>query len=421
MLLVFSVVAVAAWTGTYWLVKREMTRLVDARIASQMEAAFRALEQGEEPPPPGFGQGIAVLRAGTVAPATPFPMPETLPDGWYLHDPVGPEYRYLVRTLPDGRRLVVSETMERQDELLETLRAGLQVSLFGILLAGSVAGYWVGSRAQKRLDLIGDALTRVADGQLDTRIALPGPSDDLSHLAERINRTTERLERAVEQMRVQSTNIAHDLRTPLARLRAGLEKSLLDLTERGRPVDAEVLGGALEQTDRLVGIFEALLRLSRLERGAGRDGFEPLDLRCLVEQIAETFAPVVEEAGQRLEVEIEGPEYGHGDRDLLIQLAANLIQNALVHGAPAQVITLGLHGTVLSVTDQGPGIPASERENVLQPLYQLGSQRQSERFGLGLTMVAAISALHGGTLTLSAGPGGHGLKVALQLPPLTRL
>lgn len=421
LLLVFAAVAVFAWAGTYWLVQREMLRLADARIGAQMELALHALSTGKSLPAPGFGQSIDVIYADGGPATLPYPMPTSLTDGWHLYNPVGPEYRYLVRTLPNGNRLVVAENMERQDEMLDTLSAGLQVSIAAVLLAGALAGFWFASRAQKRLDLMGDALKRVADGRLETRIALPGPDDDLSRLAKRINATTDRLEKAVEQMRVQSTNIAHDLRTPLARLRAGLEQSLLDLTERDHTVDAAVLGSALEQIDRIVGTFNALLRLSRLASGAGQDAFGTFDLRTHAERIADTFGPVVEQAGQQLALEIDEPAMVLGDPDLLMQMAANLIQNALVHGAPGQTITLGVRGPVLSVADQGPGIPCTERENVLKPLYQLGAARQDDRFGMGLTMVAAIAELHGAALSLAGRPGGKGLKVTLRFPPIAEL
>lgn len=420
LLFVFASVTIFAWVGTFWLVEREMNRMLDARLAAQADLVADALNSGVDLPLPGFGQSIAVVTNTGTRGTLPFSIPDRR-DGTYLYDRRGPEFRYLIRTTTIGDKIIISENAERQDELLETLTGGLQVSLLGMLIAGLVAGLWLASRGQKRVDLISSGLARVAQGHLKTRISLPGRADDLSMLADRINATTERLGHSVEQMRVQSSNIAHDLRTPLARLRAGIETSVINLTEHNQPVDADVLGSALEQIDRLVGTFNALLRVARIESGAGRDAFETVDLKALAEYIAETFEPVVEDAGQHLRLDIADAAQIKGDRDLLVQLAANLIQNALRYGSAGQQITLAIHGTVVSVIDQGPGIPFSEREKVLQPLYQLEQARQNDGFGLGLSMVAAISDLHDANLSLSDGHDGRGLAVTLRFPKLTNL
>lgn len=420
LLFVFASITIFAWVGTFWLVEREMNRMLDARLAAQADLVADALNSGVDLPLPGFGQNIAVVTNTGTRGTLPFSIPDRR-DGTYLYDRRGPEFRYLIRTTTTGDKIIISENAERQDELLETLTGGLQVSLLGMLIAGLVAGLWLASRGQKRVDLISSGLARVAQGHLKTRISLPGRADDLSMLADRINATTERLGHSVEQMRVQSSNIAHDLRTPLARLRAGIETSLINLTERNQPVDADDLGSALEQIDRLVGTFNALLRVARIESGAGRDAFETVDLKALAEYIAETFEPVVEDAGQHLRLDIADAAQIKGDRDLLVQLAANLIQNALRYGSAGQQITLAIHGTVLSVIDQGPGIPFSEREKVLQPLYQLEQARQNDGFGLGLSMVAAISDLHDANLSLSDGHDGRGLAVTLRFPKFTNL
>ena len=420
LLTVFAVVLVLAWVSTFWLVQREMDRLADARLTAQAALIAEALEQGTGLPQPAFDQEFAVVTEGAMQGTLSFAIPDRR-DGTYRYDQDRFDFRYLIQTTPNGEKIIVSENAERQDELLDTLTGVMQVSLFGMLIAGLLAGLWLALRGQRRLDLISNGLAQVAQGHLTTRIELSGRDDDLSVLAERINATTERLEHSMQQMRVQSSNIAHDLRTPLARLRAGLETDLINLTENDQPVDADSLGAALEQIDKIVGTFNALLRLSRIESGAGRDAFDAVELKGLVEHVAETFEPVVENADQRFRVEITDPAYIKGDRDLLVQLIANLIQNALRYGSEKQEIVLSVHGTVLSVIDQGPGIAFSEREKVLQPLYQIEGTRQNDGFGLGLSMVAAISELHDATLSLSDGKNGCGLKVTLRFPKLTNL
>ncbi|WP_299296035.1 HAMP domain-containing sensor histidine kinase [uncultured Tateyamaria sp.] len=420
LILVFAVVTALAGVATYVLVQKEMNRMVDARLNAQADQVAQALTQQAALPDPGFGQHIAVQTGGGVQGALPFAMP-TRGDGAYLFDRRGADYRVLVRTTGAGDRIIVAENVERQDELLDTLIGGLQVSLLGMLAAGILAGLWFAARAQRRVDLISAGLSDVAQGRLDAQITLPGRRDDLSLLADRINATTGRLAQSMEQMRVQSSNIAHDLRTPLARLRAHVETSLTDLVDHDRAVDADTLVAALDQIDHIVGTFNALLRLARVESGAGKAAFEDVDLGRLTHEVAETFAPVIEDAGQRLSVEVTAPAVVRGDRDLLVQLLANLIQNALRYGAAGQVVRLMVHGAVVAVVDQGPGIPLDARDKVREPLYQIEDTRQGTGYGLGLSMVAAISALHDATLSLTDGDGGRGLAVTVRFPTLTKL
>ncbi len=420
LLLVFAIVTTVAGVGTYWLVQREMRRLAEARLTTQAEVVIAAIEAEEDIPQPGFGQDILIKGLGSTTGTFPIEPPDR-PDGIYYFDGRGPEFRYLITRLASGETLYISENAARQDEMLDTLRGGMQVSLLGMLIAGIAAGLLFGTRGQRRLDLISAGLAKVAQGQLGTRIALPGRADDLSTLADRINATTARLEQAMEQMRVQSSNIAHDLRTPLARLRAGIETSLVELTENNQPVDAETLGGALEQIDHIVGTFNALLRLARIESGAGRDAFVRIELGPLADKIAETFGPVIEDAGQRLNVALNAPGEIYGDPELLLQMIANLLQNAIRYGSPGQEIVLSVDVATVRITDQGPGIPKAERDKVLQPLYQLENTRQGEGFGLGLSLVKAISDLHDAVLTLDEGSDGRGLSAQVRFPKFTEM
>lgn len=407
LLSLFAVISACAWGGTYWLVKREMLGSVDARLASRMQAAETALEAGDGLPAAGPGETVGFAR-------------RPWRDGFQTVDTRATqnlEFRFLVKTTAHGR-IVLGENTERQEELRDILAGGMQVTLLGTLFATFLVGLWMARRGQRRMGTISAGLAQVAQGRLDTRIVLDGKRDDLSVLADRINTTTERLDQAMTQMRVQSSNIAHDLRTPLARLRAQLEASLMALTERGRPVEPEDIGRALEQIDHITGTFDALLRLARIESGAGRAAFASVDLGRLVEHVAETFGPVVEDTGQTLKLDIDGAAQIAGDHDLLVQLAANLLQNAMRYGPTGQTITMRAHGCGFSVTDQGPGIPPSERGQVLEPLFQSETTRQDAGFGLGLSIVRAISELHDAELSLSDGPDGRGLEVQVRFPQL---
>ncbi|MDX8348657.1 HAMP domain-containing sensor histidine kinase [Cognatiyoonia sp. IB215446] len=407
-LILFFTISIVAWGGTFLLVSWEMQRIVDARLMERMDAAIASLDAG-------------VALPATEADETAGFVDGDEKEGLRTEDLEGSsvEMRYLVRTTSHGR-LQIGENTELQEELRDILAGGMQISLLATILLTAIAGLWMARRSQDRLDTVSIGLAKVAQGDLGARIALEG-NDDISLLADRIDGTTARLETLVMQMRVQSSNIAHDLRTPLARLRAQLETNLLALIERDRPVKTDDLENALEQIDRITGTFEALLRLARIESGAGRDAFKTMRLEELIAEIVDTYGPVVEEAGQTLEVTVQDAASIAGDHDMLVQLLANLIQNALRHGAANQTISIGVHGPRLIVTDEGPGIPFGERENVLQPLHQGEATRQGEGFGLGLSLVRAISELHSAELSLSDGPNGRGLCVTVNFPRLTDL
>lgn len=397
----FSVISIVAGGGTYWLVQSEMLRAVDTRLNTRMDSAIAALAAGEGLPMPEDGESAQLMK-------------DTDRLGFWTDPEQGEETRYLQRQTPQGV-ILLGENTERQEELRDILATGMQISLLASLFTAGLAAVWMASRAQKRLNIITDGLADIACGQLDQRIVLEG-NDDLSLVAGRVNSTTARLEQAMTDMRVQSSNIAHDLRTPLARLRAEIETSLTRLVENGRAITEDDLVEALDQIDQITGTFEALLRLSRIESGAGRARFGPVSLDDLIDRVRETFNPVVDEAGHRLLVEKVAPASVHGDPDLLVQLLANLIQNALRYGPLGQTITLRCHQTLLSVSDEGPGIPFAEHERVLQPLYQLKVDRQGEGLGLGLSLVQAIAELHEAEMSLSDGPNGHGLTATIRFP-----
>lgn len=408
LLALFSLISLLAWGGTYFLVQREMQKAVDQQLNDRLVEAISALDANQPLPDPEIGETIAFVDTDRR-------------DGFFTRDEKGTETetRYLLQTTPYGR-LQLSEDTELQEELRDMLAGGMQTSLLGTLFVTGIAGLWLARRSQTRLNQVNTGLAAVARGHLGTRINLEG-TDDLSLLAERIDVATARLEDAMTRMRVQSSNIAHDLRTPLARLRAQMESALIEATEKDQPVESETLVTALEQIDRITGTFEALLRLAQIESGAGRAGFTRLNLKDLVEEVSEIFGPVVEDAGQTLKTETADAAMIEGDHDLLVQLLANLIQNALRYGATNQAITIQVSDTQLALWDQGSGIPKDQREIALQPLHQGESTRQGEGYGLGLSLVRAIAELHDAKLILSDGPDGTGLCVTVQFASLTKL
>ena len=420
---VFAIITTVAWLGTYWFVIRDTNRLVEIRLERLIEDIAAANDKGAPLPEPGPGQHWAQWQPnGETQGALPADLSITGKNTGYYRlessiDSSQTDYVVLIREA-GGSKMVAAENVESLEEATDIFLAGLQIALFSSLMATFFAGLWIARRNQTRLDKISHALALVSKGQLDSRINLTGPEDDITLLAKRIDTTTTRLETTMTQMRVQTANIAHDLRTPLARLRALLEERHTALIEHKVPVREEVLGVALDQIDQIVSTFNALLRIAHIESGERKSSFVPIALNELLNNVKETFEPVIEDQGQTLTVKKIQPARIMGDPDMLIQLLGNLIQNALRHGSREQKICLVAEKSQISVTDQGPGIPFDERERVLLPLYQRENQRQGEGHGLGLALVNAICILHDAELSLTNRRDQTGLIATVQFPPI---
>jgi signal transduction histidine kinase len=252
-----------------------------------------------------------------------------------------------------------------------------------------VIGLGAGLLVQRRLVRINGTLHRLAAGDLQARTGIVRSSDDLDDLARQLDNTAGELERLVAQTRHLSASLAHDLRTPLARLRARLE-ILPEGAERS---------DALEEAERLAGIFDTIMRVARIEAQHGTDGFEPVDLAALVEELSDTFGPVVEDSGKQLAVAVDLAATVHADRKMLVQALANLIQNAIVHGGTD--ITLFAKGSNIGVADNGAGVDPALYDDIIKPMVRLDAARQSEGTGLGLALVRAVADRHGAELVLS--------------------
>lgn len=314
--------------------------------------------------------------------------------------------------IPAGYIMTARQTSaldEVQGIVLRTVALGLVLAL---LLAVAVAG-WLAWRAERRIARLSDVLTRASGGDLSRR-AEDGQGDDIGRIAEAVNGMLDQMELTVESLRQVSSDVAHDLRTPITRLRTSLEPLTLrdDLPDDA----ASEITQAVGQADRIVRIFNAVLRIAQIE-GGQRPRFAPLDLGQLARDLHEMLEPVAEELGHHLSADATAIEV-QGDRDLLAQAISNLVENACRHcPAPARIrIELRREEAqaVLSVTDDGPGIPEAEREAVFRRFYRLERSRNSEGSGLGLSLVAAVARLHGGRVSLSdAKPG---LRVTIFLP-----
>jgi signal transduction histidine kinase len=307
-------------------------------------------------------------------------------------------------------RLIVGMSDEETRRLERVVLGGLAWTSIVIVLLAIVGGSWLASRAQRRLDAAREAMRRVSQGQLSSRIPLLGRGDDLDQLSRDVNEALDRLSVVMEAMRQVSADIAHDLKTPLGHLKITLEEARLK-HERGGALEDD-LARASREADEINQIFDALLRITQIESGARKSRFAPVDINGLFEGLFETYREVARDEGHSLECrfDVRAERAISGDRQLLVQMYANLIENAIRHTPPGSLICLGIterdDGIYTFVEDNGFGVPKSEREKVFHRLYRLERSRTSPGAGLGLSLVRAIADLHGADLRLEdANPG----------------
>ena len=417
------------WRGVNAYAEAQLRDTVRAEVAGLQQAAADAtlikqlqLRMALMPLGPNYylltdGHGSRVLGNLRYRPTTP---------GWHVVPLTGAQgadnsdadsVHLFARRLPDGRWLVVGSDNRSVIELGEVLSEGfLDVGGIAMLLM-LISGGLASRRYLKRIDALGEQAERILEGEQGVVIRERGRGDEFDRLAGRLNRLLARMQVLMEGMRQVSNDIAHDLRTPLARLRQHLETGLIE-APASSPLRRTV-EQALVEVDRLLTTFRAMLRIASVEARQRRAGFAAVDLSQLFADLAETYRPVAEDRGQQLQASVPTGHVVHGDRALLTQMLANLVENALHHTPPGSRITLGLsstpHGLVGHVEDNGPGIPAAARPRVLGRFVRLDSSRSTPGDGLGLALVAAVADLHGIQLTLSdAQPG---LRVELRFSP----
>ncbi len=352
--------------------------------------------------------------------------PISLPDGWSTRTGTqlglrnGYTYRLFAGSVGDNR-LIVGTNDEETADLRRIVIAGFGWALLVVLALATGGGLLIALRAQRRLDAVGDTMGKVAHGDLTARVPLLGRGDDLDRLSSDINEALERLALAVESIRQVSTDVAHDLKTPLNRLRIVLEETQSDM-EAGRTAKFG-LQEALQEVDQINQTCEAILRIAQIETGSRKSRFGRVDLNRLLEDLADVYGEVAKDAGHILmrDFKLDRRNWIWGDRELLTQMYANLIENAIRHCAAGATIRLNVerHGNriVSAVEDDGPGIPIEEREKVFQRLYRLEKSRTSPGTGLGLSLVKAVADLHGTDVKLSSANPGLKVRIAFAAHP----
>lgn len=316
--------------------------------------------------------------------------------------------------LDGGEFLLVGESQYRALKAREAI-----ILAFGwgfaitVLLAGG-GGIALGSGFLRRIDEVNRTARSIMDGNLSMRVPGRGGDDEMDQLALNFNAMLDRIEVLMSSIKQVSDDIAHDLRTPLSRLRHRLEAA----REKAGGEGAAIIEQSIGELDAILETFSALLRIGQIEAGARRAAFADVELDRIVATVVEAYAPVAEDLGQRLQTDLQLSPVIRGDRELLMQMVANLVENAINHCPAGVAITVTLESVsgqcVLSVADTGPGIPAAERDSVLRRFYRLERSRTTPGSGLGLALVKAIADLHGAIVMLAS--NDPGLRVSIRFP-----
>ena len=322
--------------------------------------------------------------------------------------------RFLVIDLGQSVTLVIAADPEQIDQLKGAVFDGFLSAFGAVLILGILGGIGLSLSLLRRVEAMRRAAEAIIAGDLSQRIPVRGSGDDLDRLSQTLNHMLDRIGELMESLREVSANIAHDLKTPLARLRQRLEVA------QTQPDDArkDALVAAVAQVDEILATFAALLRIAQIESGSRRAVFAPVNLSDVFIIVADAFAPAAEDAGQTLTVKIASNITILGDRELLTQMLANLIDNAVRHTSAGTAIVVGLHpdsdGIVGFVSDNGRGIPAAEHERIFQRFHRLPESESVSGSGLGLSLVKAVADIHG--IVLTAEDAAPGLRIKMRFP-----
>jgi signal transduction histidine kinase len=323
-----------------------------------------------------------------------------------------------VFVLPTGLRLFVGRDLEEKERLQEVIRRARGWSLLMVIVLGGFTAWFVTRRVLSRVDAIAASSRAIMSGNLSERLPVTNTNDEFDRLSRHLNEMLDRIGDLMTGLRQLSDNVAHDLRTPLTRLRNGVEEALRKATTMEESRGA--LEKAIEESDGLIRVFDALLMIARAESGNLATSLRVMDVSEMLRGIVELYEPSAEEAGLPLIAHAPSPAFVKANRELLGRAVSNLIDNALKYGGAGAGATIHASVTVdanrvkLIIADRGAGIPEADRQRVMERFVRLDDSRGKPGFGLGLSLVAAVALLHGGTLRLE--DNAPGLRAVIDLP-----
>jgi len=326
--------------------------------------------------------------------------------------------------LPGGFRLLVGRDLDERERLYHIVLSAGRWSVALVIVLGLAGGLFVTRRVLRRVDAMSETTRNIMQGDLGDRLPVAGTGDELDRLAENLNAMLDRIEALMGGLKEVSDNIAHDLKTPLTRLRNRSEEALR--TAKSEAEYRAALEATIEESDGLIRTFNALLMIARAESGQARDDMIDFDAAEIARDVGELYEPLAEEKGISLKVEADTPAPVKGNRELVSQAVANLVDNAIKYAEPdakqangvaPEIVVRALNEgdrILLTVADRGPGIPQADRAHVIERFVRLEQSRSQPGSGLGLSLASAVARLHGGELTLE--DNDPGLKSVIALP-----
>jgi signal transduction histidine kinase len=328
--------------------------------------------------------------------------------------PVAPA-RAMAIHLPWDETLLVGRDVTQLRTIRGIVIAALLEAGILIMLLGLALGFVLSLRPLRRANEIRLACERVVSGALETRLPVASRRDELDTIATTVNTMLDKLQRLVGEIKNVSDNIAHDLRTPMTRLRARLYRLRQQTAAAG--AETAMIDEVIEDTDAVLRRFKALLRISEIEHGLRRQAFAQASLERILREVLELYTPLAEDQGKRLALELQAEVQMELDAELMFEALSNLVDNAIKFSPAGGTVNLRLfsdaEGPGIDVFDEGPGIPESERAAVLQPYYRGERAGQVEGSGLGLSIVAAVVRLHGFSLDIEG--AGSGTRVRIRM------
>jgi signal transduction histidine kinase len=342
-----------------------------------------------------------------------------------IEAPDGVEHRALVQVveLPGGFRLLVGRDLEERERIYGIISNAGRWSFALVVVLGLAGGFFVSRRVLKRIDAMTDTANTIMAGDLGGRLPIAGTGDELDRLAGNVNAMLERIEALMRGLKEVTDNVAHDLKTPLTRMRNRCEQALRG--EQGRDYRA-ALESTIAESDDLIRTFDALLMIARAESGQARGNMDEFDAAEIARDVGELYEPLAEQKGLVLKIDAPAAAAVRGNRELVSQALANLVDNAIkyagpnaskINGAAAEILVkAGADGEriTLSVADRGPGIPEADRGRVVERFVRLEQSRSEPGSGLGLSLASAVARLHGGELRLE--DNRPGLRSIIALP-----